>query len=71
MRFATQPVISRDPLRDVDSTHAVREGQVVSKVLVKRELRFEFLEELRRMNIHEASLFPGLDGFSRFVRCES
>ncbi len=25
----------------------------------------EFLEELRRMNIHSASLFPGLDGFAR------
>src|SRR5205085_3078137 len=39
--------------------------QVVSKVIVKRERRIEFLEELRRMNIHEASLFPGLDGFAR------
>jgi hypothetical protein len=39
--------------------------QVVSKVIVKRDHRIEFLEELRRMNIHEASLFPGLDGFAR------
>lgn len=43
----------------------VRHRQVVSKVSVKRESRFKFLEELRRMNIHEASLFPGLDGFTR------
>src|SRR6202042_1353428 len=27
--------------------------QVISKVLVKRDHRIEFLEELRRMNIHE------------------
>ena len=39
--------------------------QVVSKVLVKKDRRIEFLEELRRMNIHSASLFPGLDGFAR------
>jgi hypothetical protein len=41
------------------------EKQVVSKVRIKRDRRIEFLEELRRMNIHEASLFPGLDGFAR------
>lgn len=38
---------------------------VVSRVNIKKERRLEFLEELRRMNIHEASLFPGLDGFGR------
>jgi hypothetical protein len=41
------------------------EEQVVSKVRIKRDRRIEFLEELRRMNIHEGSLFPGLDGFAR------
>ena len=39
--------------------------QVVSKARVSRDRRIEFLEELRRMNIHEGSLFPGLDGFAR------
>ena len=41
------------------------ERQVVSKVVLKRDQRITFLEELRRMNIHSASLFPGLDGFAR------
>jgi hypothetical protein len=41
------------------------EKQVVSKVRIKRDRRIEFLVELRRMNIHEGSLFPGLDGFAR------
>jgi hypothetical protein len=41
------------------------EKQVVSKARIKRDRRIEFLEELRRMNIHEGSLFPGLDGFAR------
>lgn len=39
--------------------------QVVSRVVVKRDRRVEFLEQLRQMNIHAASLFPGLDGFAR------
>ena len=39
--------------------------QVVSKAMLKRNRRIQFLEELRRMNIHSASLFPGLDGFAR------
>jgi hypothetical protein len=38
---------------------------VVSRVVLKKHHRIHFLEELRRMNIHSASLFPGLDGFAR------
>jgi hypothetical protein len=44
---------------------SVVERQVVSKVVLKRDFRISLLEELRRMNIHSASLFPGLDGFAR------
>jgi hypothetical protein len=44
---------------------SIVDRQVVSKVVFKRDLRIHFLEELRRMNIHSASLFPGLDGFAR------
>ena len=44
---------------------SVADRQVVSKVIVKKEKRLRLLEELRRMNIHSASLFPGLDGFAR------
>jgi hypothetical protein len=41
------------------------ERQVVSRIVVSRENRIDFLREPRRMNIHEASLFPGLDGFAK------
>jgi FRG domain len=41
------------------------ERQIVSKVVLRRDQRLKFLEELRKMNIHEASLFPGPDGFAR------
>jgi hypothetical protein len=37
----------------------------VRKLIVEQENRIAMLKELRRMNIHSASLFPGLDGFAR------
>jgi hypothetical protein len=37
----------------------------VKKLIVEQEQRIEMLKELRRMNLHSASLFPGLDGFAR------
>jgi hypothetical protein len=33
--------------------------------VLKRGQRIALLRELRSMNIHSASLFPGLDGFAR------
>jgi hypothetical protein len=44
---------------------SIVDRQVVSRVVLRREQRISFLEELRRMNVHSASLFPGLDGFAR------
>ncbi len=37
----------------------------VKKLIVEQHQRIAMLKELRRMNIHSASLFPGLDGFAR------
>jgi hypothetical protein len=37
----------------------------VRKLIVEQDCRIAMLKELRRMNIHSASLFPGLDGFAR------
>lgn len=44
---------------------SIVDRQVISKVKIKTTERIRFLTELHRMNIHEASLFPGLDGFAR------
>jgi len=44
------------------------ERPVLRKLEVAAELRMEFLEVLRSMNIHRASLFPGLDGFCQFLK---
>jgi FRG domain len=46
---------------------SIVERQVVSKVVLKKDQRITFLDELRRMNIHRASLFPGLDEFGRLL----
>jgi len=43
---------------------------VVRKLVVNRELRIEFLKNLRAMNIHRASLFPGLDGFGQSLKLD-
>ncbi|MEP7353434.1 MAG: FRG domain-containing protein [Acidobacteriota bacterium] len=42
--------------------------QMISRVIIKRSQRIKFLEELRMMNIHYASLFPGSDGFAKSLR---
>jgi hypothetical protein len=41
---------------------------VIWKIVVKTAERVRFLRELNRMNIHGASLFPGLDGFARSLK---
>ena len=41
---------------------------VIWKFVIKPTERIRFLRELNRMNIHGASLFPGLDGFARSLK---
>ncbi len=43
---------------------------VVRKLEVKISHRIEFLKRLREMNIHRASLFPGLDGFGQSLKLD-
>jgi hypothetical protein len=43
---------------------------VIRRLVLKKELRIEFLKNLRAMNIHRASLFPGLDGFGQSLRLD-
>jgi hypothetical protein len=38
------------------------------KLMLPKIHRFEVVNDLHNMNIHEASLFPGLDGFARSLR---
>lgn len=44
---------------------------VIRKLEVVNELRIDILKRLRAMNINRATLFPGLDGFGRFLRMEA
>jgi len=44
---------------------------VIRKLEVGIPMRIPFLRELRAMNIHRASLFPGLDGFGKSLRMDT
>lgn len=44
---------------------SAKESQVMSKICVKKRARLELLEELNRVNVNHATLFPTLDGFAR------
>lgn len=48
----------------------IQERPVIRKLKVGENLRIDFLEKLRSMNIHRGSLFPGLDGFCRFLKTD-
>jgi len=43
---------------------------VLRKLELQAGSRKEFLRNLRAMNIHRASLFPGLDGFAQSLRLD-
>jgi len=43
---------------------------VIRKLRIKGTRRFDFLEQLRGMNIHRASLFPGIDGFCENLKVD-
>jgi hypothetical protein len=43
----------------------VPERAVVKKLILNSECRIGVLRRLREMNVHSASLFPGLDGFAK------
>jgi hypothetical protein len=43
----------------------VSDQPVLKKLTLEKTLRIGFLKRLREMNIHSASLYPGLDGFGK------
>jgi hypothetical protein len=43
---------------------------VIRKLRIRAARRFYFLEQLRGMNIHRASLFPGIDGFCQHLKAD-
>lgn len=40
-------------------------NQVISRAILKRDNRLAFMRTLHSMNVHRASLFPGIDGFAK------
>jgi hypothetical protein len=51
-------------------TDPIQERPVIRKLKVGEDLRIEFLERLQSVNIHRGSLFPGLDGFCKFLKTD-
>jgi hypothetical protein len=43
---------------------------VIRKLEVVSSLRIKFLKQLRAMNIHRSSLFPGLDGLGLSLKLD-
>ena len=43
---------------------------VLRKLKLERNMRIAFLRRLREMNIHSASLYPGLDGFGKSLKLD-
>jgi hypothetical protein len=69
---ATFSVIFRGMMSNpnVGDEPTVPDHPVIRKLVLKREPRITLLRHLRTMNIHRASLFPGLDGFGQSLRLD-
>ncbi|HEX9990673.1 MAG TPA: FRG domain-containing protein [Chloroflexia bacterium] len=48
-----------------EAKEALPKGIAVAKIIISPECQVTAISDLKRMNITEASLFPGLDGFAR------
>ena len=49
-------------------TQGIPDQPVIRKLVISNEVRFDFLKNLQKMNIHRASLFPGLDGVGKYLK---
>jgi hypothetical protein len=65
MRMIMDPLTSPN---QADS--AVIIPPVVRRIVIAKHWRAQFLRALKGMNIHRASLFPGLDGFGQTLRLD-
>jgi len=63
--FAIPATIER-PINEILSDHPIPDDTIAKFILPKR-IRREAIEDLRRMNILNATLFPGLDGLARSI----
>jgi hypothetical protein len=48
----------------------IQKRPVIRKLKVSEDVRIGLLERLQSMNIHRGSLFPGLDGFCKFLKTD-
>jgi len=62
MSMMTQPKTAGKP--------DLPDAPVIRRLVMGKGLRIEFLKKLREMNIHRASLYPGLDGFGQSLKLD-
>ena len=67
--FSAQILADHDQIiaEAVKEEEAKKEIEVYGKLIISKELKFEFLRSLRSMNITARALFPGVDGLGRSV----
>jgi hypothetical protein len=71
--FSNQRLLAQQGLFVASNTLAESHGEIlkkhnsnqVQKIIVPKELRFEGLRKLNKMNINSANIYPGLDGFCK------
>lgn len=62
---------SSDPVEvNAESLNKVNHDENVVKIRIPKDLRMSILAELRKMNINQETLFPGIEGFCRSLTFE-
>ena len=63
--FQNTPAFTYEPENQAELMEAMLPHVVVLKIIVPQYLREEILRDLWRMNVSSATLFPGIDGYTR------
>jgi hypothetical protein len=63
--FQNTPAFTYEPENQAELMEAMLPHVVVLKIIVPQYLREEILRDLWRMNVSRATLFPGIDGYTR------
>jgi hypothetical protein len=68
--FAQQGLFVGQLLMSMVMHPTVTDRPVIRKLEIESGLRITFLKRLRAMNVHQASLFPGLDGLGVLLKLD-
>ena len=57
-----------DFIEEICTTGKIKVDRIIKKFIIPKELKSEFLINLKAMNITASSLFPGVDGLGKSVK---